>query len=269
MGQMNKYNRILFSLLVIACLVAIPTNSFAKEKKKEKNPFDVPNHVLTISKENTFQNSPEDIEKVEASKLTKELQKDIDVPIDNPNLIKILNETSLKPSPIAIGYRGMVYIGRWALTYESEETAVNWEYQEVNRNELNNLGGERGEVMSYNQEEEKEVKGALTNQISNAEDVKNMMLQASKAKTDLPLSFQATIGKHTKKGNSYDVPIKKQGSLTAFSPAANEKGNVTFGEVYIQLKGSKKSIVVKNITSQGVGAWIPIQDHISFSFELK
>jgi len=266
---MNKHNRIWFSLLVIVCLLASPTTSSGKEKKQEKDPFAVPSHVLTISKENTFQNTPEDLEKVEPSKLTKKFQKGIDIPIDNPNLIKVLNETSINPSPIAIGYRGMIYIGRWALHYESEETAVNWEYQEVNQNELNNLGGERGEAISYNQEEEREVKGALTNQISNAEDVQNMMLQASKEKTELPLSFQATIGKDTKKGNSYDVPIKKQGSLTAYSPAVNEKGNVTFGEVYIELKGSKKSIVVKNITNQGVGAWIPIQDHLSFSFELK
>lgn len=32
------------------------------------------------------------------------------------------------------------------------------------------------------------------------------------------------------------------------------------------LKGSKKTLVVKNITSQGIGAWIPIQDHVSFGF---
>nr|WP_323368649.1 YfkD family protein [Radiobacillus deserti] len=28
-------------------------------------------------------------------------------------------------------------------------------------------------------------------------------------------------------------------------------------------------MVVKNVTKQGIGAWIPIQDHLSFSFNLK
>ena len=44
---------------------------------------------------------------------------------------------------------------------------------------------------------------------------------------------------------------------------------VTIGEVFIKLKGSNKKIVVKNVTKQGIGGWIPIQDHVSFSFQLK
>jgi hypothetical protein len=32
------------------------------------------------------------------------------------------------------------------------------------------------------------------------------------------------------------------------------------------LKGSKKFIVIKNVTSQGIGAWIPVQDYVSFGF---
>lgn len=52
------------------------------------------------------------------------------------------------------------------------------------------------------------------------------------------------------------------GYLNGFAPAVNEKGNVTYGEVYLMLKGSKKSIVIKNVTSQGISAWIPIQDHV-------
>src|SRR5690625_7830932 len=98
---MNKYNRIWFSLLVIVCLLAPHTTTVAKEKKQEKDQFAVPNHVLTISKENTFQNTPEDLEKVEPSKLTKELQKDIDIPIDITNLINIINETLFTHSHLA------------------------------------------------------------------------------------------------------------------------------------------------------------------------
>ncbi|MYL61695.1 hypothetical protein GLW20_29810, partial [Virgibacillus halodenitrificans] len=69
--------------------------------------------------------------------------------------------------------------------------------------------------------------------------------------------------------NSYNVPVKKLGKLESFAPAVNEKGQVTFGEVYLELKGSKKALVIKNVTKQGIGAWIPIQDHVSFSYSLK
>lgn len=247
-----------------------PLTGLAKEKEKEaKGPYDIPEHVLTISKENTYPNSVEDQEIVEPSTLTKTLIDEMDIPIENADLIKMLNETSLKPSPIAIGYRGTVYLGRWALNYKSLASAVNWEYQEVNLNELNNISGEQILTMHYNQEAEKEVQGALTSKIKNPEDIKQMMLLQAKKKTELPLSFQTIIGKDTKKDNSYNIPVKKYGYLKAHAPAVNEKGEVTFGEVYIELKGSKKSIIVKNVTKQGIGAWIPVQDHLSFSFQLK
>lgn len=96
-----------------------------------------------------------------------------------------------------------------------------------------------------------------------------MMLLATKEKTKLPLSYQTIIGKNTKKENSYNIPAEKFGVLNAFAPAVNEKGQVTFGEVYVQLKGSNKGLIIKNVTKQGIGGWIPIQDHVSFSFQIK
>lgn len=49
----------------------------------------------------------------------------------------------------------------------------------------------------------------------------------------------------------------------------NEKGKVTYGEVYLVLKGTKREILVKNVTSHGIGAWIPIQDYVSFGFSVS
>lgn len=271
MGYMKKRSNYAIVLLVCFYLFLLPATIFGEEKEEEKgdDPFEPPSHVLTISKENTFPNSGEDQEVIEPSELTQELIDEMDIPIENPDLIKMLNETSLDPSPIAFGYRGMVYVGRWPLNYESSETTVNWEYQGINTNELNNLGGDTDQEMNYVQQKDKEIKGALTNKISDPEDVKKMMLLKSEAKTDLPLSYKTTIGKNTKKDNAYNVPVKKQGELQAYAPAVSEKGQVTFGEVYIELKGSKKSIAIKNVTKQGIGSWIPIQDHISFSFQLQ
>src|SRR5690606_32784321 len=149
--------RYILCLLMVGIYAMIfPLIGFAEEGKKEetnKNPFEVPNHVLDIAKENTYPNSTADQEVIEPSELAKELIEKSKMDIQNPDLIKMLNETSINPSPIGIGYRGMVYLGRWPLNYESLETSVNWEYQKINSNELNNLGGEVAQEMRYIQQE--------------------------------------------------------------------------------------------------------------------
>ncbi|MFD2212049.1 YfkD family protein [Virgibacillus halophilus] len=268
---MKLNRRIIFLFaLVIALLLPFNHSTLVSAKEKKKQSVEIPNHVLDISKENTYPNATEDQEVIEPSELTKELLEGLEkTPIENPDLIKMLNETTLKPSPIAIGYRGMIFLGRWPLNYKSNETNVNWQYQKINGNELNNLGGDTTQKLSFSQQTDKEIKGALTNKITNPDDVKKMMLLKAKHKTKLPLSYKAMVGKGTKKDQAYNVPVKKYGYLNAYAPAINEKGQITFGEVYIQLQGKNKKIVIKNVTKQGIGAWIPIQDYISFSFTLK
>lgn len=257
-------------LLFIMSIFLLPNELvYGKEKKKEENIFDLPERVLTITKENTFPNRTENQEIIEPSKLTTELIEEMNIKIENPTLIKQLNETSLNPSPIAVGYRGNIYLGRWPLNYESEQTTVNWEYQLVNENELNNRIGDVAQEIRYNQQKEREITGALTNKVDDAEQIKKMILHKTQAKTKLPLSFKTVVGANTKKENYYNVPIEKIGYLQAHVPAVNETGQITYGEVYLRLKGSQKSIVIKNVTKQGIGAWIPIQDHLSFSFKLK
>ncbi|WP_404451437.1 YfkD family protein [Virgibacillus necropolis] len=254
---------------IISVMLIFPTSSSGKDKTPSPNDFAVPNHVLTITKENTYSNSSEDQEIVEPSKDTKAFIEELDIPVENPDLIKMLNETSVDPTPFSIGYRGMIYLGRWAINYKSKDTTVNWEYQKVNTNEQNNLGGTNPQKMHYVQKEQKGVTGALVNKIASPDDVKKMILLDATKETNLPLSYQTVIGKDTQKDNDYTVPVNKFGTLTAYVPAVIDKGQVTFGDVYIQLKGSKKSIEIKNVTKQGIGAWIPIQDHLAFSFTLN
>ena len=264
---MNK--RWLVLITFIAFLTVVNAASISAEDKENSKENSIPNHVLNISKDNTYPNSTDDQELLEAEEITQELLEESDVRITNPQLIEMLNETSLKPSPFAIGYRGEIFLGRWPLAYESKETNINWEYQEINVNELNNHGGKLNEKISYVQKEEKEVKGGLTSRISHSDQMMKLILLEAQKNTKLPLSFNTVIGKGTKQNNTYAVPMNKVGLLHAYAPAVNEKGDVTFGDVYIKLKGSKKTLAVKNVTRQGIGAWIPIQDHVGFSFELK
>lgn len=243
-----------------------------QEKKKEdekKGKDEIPSHVLNISKENTYPNTTKDQTVLEPNKLAKELIESAEEEISNPELIKMLNESTLKPSKLAIGYRGEIYLGYWPIHYKSNESNVNWEYQQINTNVSNNLGGTEKAIIHYNQEEEQRIKGGLTSKTDRSSDVMKMIILNAQKNTDLPLSLEAVFGRGTKKPQSYGVPPKNVGYLHAYAPALNEKGVVTFGEVYLVLKGSKKILEVRNVTKQGIGAWIPIQDHVSFSFQLK
>src|SRR5699024_11280997 len=125
---------------------------------------------------------------------------------NNALLIEMLNITTITPSTILIRYPASIYLGRIPLEYKSEDTSVIWDYNQVNENELNNIGSKDVQELQYYQNKEKEIKGALTNKISNTSIVKKMMLESSKQKTNLPLSFTTKIGRNTKLDNIYEVP---------------------------------------------------------------
>lgn len=237
-----------------------------KSKGVKADKFKIPSSVLDISQDNTYPNPTQDLPYLQPSKLTKELIKSADMEIENPDLIRILNESAIQTTPLALGYRATIYLGQWPLNYESSETSTNWEYEKINTNYYDNRGGKTPYKIHYKQEMQKIVRGGLTAEIQDADEVKKMMLIEAAKKSKLPLSFTTIIGGGTKKDQVYNVPPKRLGYLYAYAPAVNEKGKVTYGEVYLVLKGSKKSIVVKNVTHQGIGAWIPVQDHVSYGF---
>ncbi|MCW1941316.1 hypothetical protein OMD49_25810 [Bacillus anthracis] len=72
-----------------------------------------------------------------------------------------------------------------------------------------------------------------------------MMLLKALEKVQLPLSFKTTIGYGTGHERVYNISPSQLGYLYAYTPAVNEKGKVTFGEVYLVLKGNQKRLVVK------------------------
>jgi hypothetical protein len=259
--------RKLFSVCTLLAVLLVPVQVMAEEKKQEKETgIKIPGSAVNISKENTYPNATQDLPYLQPSQLTEKLFSTSDVKIENPSLIKIMNESQISPTKLALGYRAKIYLGQWPLNYESKETSVNWEYKQVNINSIDNRGGNNIQQIRYLQEEERNVAGGLTAKIPKSNDVKKMMMIEAGENTKLPLAFRTVIGKGTKKQNVYNVPQKKVGNLYSYIPAVNEKGRVTYGEVYIVLKGSKMSIEVKNVTHQGIGAWIPVQDYLTFQF---
>nr|WP_160723928.1 YfkD famly protein [Bacillus sp. USDA818B3_A] len=262
---MKKNISLLMTLLLM--LSFIPSALAQKAPVKQSAvKYQVPSSVRNISKENTYPNSTQDLPFLQPSDLTKKLINSSKVKIENPDLIRMLNETSINSTPFAIGYRAIVYLGQWPLNYESSETSPNWEYQKINTNYFDNRGGKVPYRIKYVQEAQKMIRGGLTSKIQNAEEVKKMMLLKAMEKTNLPLAFETIIGAGTKNDHIYNIPPNRLGYLYAYAPGVNEKGKVTYGEVYLMLKGSKKFIVIKNVTSQGIGAWIPVQDYVSFGF---
>lgn len=242
-----------------------PVNS-EKQAEKKPAPYQIPPSVMNITKENTYPNPTQDLPQLQPSELTKELMKSTKVKIENPNLIRMLNESAVSSTPFALGYRATIFLGKWPLHYESTETSPNWEYQKINTNYQDNRGGATPYQIHYVQESQKVVRGGLTAKVPKADDVRKMMQLKATENSGLPLAFDTVIGGGTKKDQIYNIPAQRLGYLYAYAPAINEKGKVTYGEVYIVLKGSKKKVVIKNVTTQGIGAWIPVQDHISFSF---
>jgi biopolymer transport protein ExbD len=234
-------------------------------KPPEDTSVKIPNSVLNIAKENTYPNSTQDQPYLQPSEWSQELIETSNVKIENPNLIRMLNESTMNKAP-TIGLRATIYLGEWPLNYASTETSPNWEYQKVNTNYFDNRGGKSNYQIHYVQEAQKVVKGGLTAKVPHADDVEKMMLIKAMDKSKLPLAFQTIVGAGTKKDQVYNISPKRLGYLYAYAPAINEKGKVTYGEVFLVMKGTKRSVVVKNVTSQGVGAWIPVQDHVHFGF---
>ncbi|MBU8880519.1 YfkD family protein [Bacillus sp. FJAT-29790] len=257
-------------LIGLLFMLSIQHLTWAETGQKKEVPvpkgITVPSSVLKITKENTYPNPTQNMPTLQPSELTKKLIDSSKVKIENPDLIRMLNESSVNSTPFAVGYRAIIYLGQWPLNYESSETSPNWEYQKINTNYYDNRGGKAAYRIHYVQEVQKVVRGGLTAKVPNMEDVKKMMLLKAMEKSGLPLAFDTVIGAGTKKDQIYNIHPKNLGYLYGYAPAVNEKGKVTYGEVYLMLKGNKKMIIIKNVTSQGVGAWIPIQDHVSFGF---
>lgn len=256
---------ILITLITLVAFIQTNVNVDA-EDKQTRNKVNIPPSVLNVAKENTYPNPTQDLPMLQASKFAQQLIDSSDTKIENPELIHMLNESAIAKAPLAFGYRATIYLGHWALNYESLETSPNWEYQKINTNYYDNRGGEAPYRIRYVQESQKEVSGGLTAKIPKSEDVQKMMLLKATEKTNLPLAFKTIVGAGTKKDEVYNIASNRIGYLSAYASAVNEKGKVTYGEVYLNLKGNKREIAIKNITSQGIGAWIPVQDHISFSF---
>ena len=154
-----------FILLSALMLFLVPSENFAAppvkqpESKDAQAKYKIPDSVLSINKENTYPNVSQDIPTLEPSDLSKQLLNSSNVKIENPELIHMLNETNIGTNPVAFWYRATVYLGKWALNYESMETSPNWEYQKINTNFYDNRGGNGNFQIHYVQETQKVVKG--------------------------------------------------------------------------------------------------------------
>ncbi|MBM7650227.1 hypothetical protein JOC78_003212 [Bacillus ectoiniformans] len=264
---MNNIRLLLFAIFFLLSSSIYSWNAYAEKSKQHTTPMQMPNSVREIAKENTFLNTDQELPSLEPSELTKELMMTSKSKIENLNLIRMLNETSVNKSPFAVGMRASIFLGEWPLAYHSEETIPNWEYQKINTNFYDNRAGTAPYQIHYVQEAQKTIKGGLSTKVSDHEEVQNMILKKAMDKTGWPLSFSTVVGANTKQNQVYNIAPQTAGYLYAYAPAVHEKGRMTYGEVYLVLNGWQRSIVIKNITSHKISAWIPLKNHLAFGFK--
>ncbi|SDJ11744.1 YfkD family protein [Natribacillus halophilus] len=257
---------IIATIMLLSISSVLTGDIQAAETEEDSDSFTKPDHVYNITRENTYSHTDRELPELEPSELTKDLQETADVNIDNPELVSLLNESTIKDSKIPFGVNASIYLGTWALNYDSGHTEVNWEYENINANEQDNRGGDSVVSLQYKQGQNKEVAGELNSDVPQIDGVKNLMRMKATDKTSLPLSFNATIGQGTEVGPNYQVEGKKLGVLHGYVPAVHEEGTVTYGEVYVKVKGTKRSLEVKNIEKQAVDGWIPVKDHVALKY---
>ncbi|MCI1858464.1 MAG: YfkD family protein [Sporolactobacillus sp.] len=255
-------NKLLAAFCCVAFLLGTPLSLQAKAPIAEK----LPESVVDISKENTYPNPSHDAPELVPGALAKALLKTATVPIENPSLIKLLNESAIHPTKWSIGYSAIIYLGEWPLNYQSKETSINWEYKKVNENAVDARGSKEAQPFSYVQKVQSKVTGGLTAKVPKQEEVNQLIMAKAMRKTHLPISFSTIVGSGTRIDRPYRVQAKRIGRLTGFVPAVNERGKITYGEVFLVLKGSRQQLEVKNIVQRGIGAWMPIQDHLSLRY---
>src|SRR5690625_4849497 len=199
-------------------ILTLPLITLADKKTPEnkEEQLILPNNVLSITKSNTFPNPSEEMAFVEPSELTKKLLESIKEPIENPEIIKLLNETSIKTTPFTLGYQSDIYLGRWPLYYKSESSSIIWDYEHINMNELNNRSGNESQEIKYVQKKDRTVKGALMNKIDDPEMIKKLILQKTKSKAPFSVAFTTKVGANTKLNNVYNIGAKKIGILEAY-----------------------------------------------------
>src|SRR5690554_6226683 len=108
---MKKY---LIIILSVVFMFAFLTPTFAAkeaDKQEVKVKYEIPPSVMNVTKENTYPNPTEDLPFLQPSDLSKELISTSKVKIENPDLIRMLNETTINSTPFAIGYRAIIYLG--------------------------------------------------------------------------------------------------------------------------------------------------------------
>lgn len=261
---MKWHTHVIHLCIILFFVIGYGSTSSAESKSTS---LKLPGSVINIEKENTMPQAEENLSYLQPSDFTKELLETSKVKIDNPNLIKILNESAINKSPFSLGMRATIYLGEWPLSYKSNGTEPNWQYQKINTNFYDNRQGTANYQINYVQEAQKSIKGGLTAKVPQVEDVQKMILLSAMEKTNLPLTFETVIGRGTKHHQVYNIGHGQLGYLYTYAPAIHEKGKVTYGEVYLVIKGTKRKIDVKNVTSQSIGAWIPLQGHLNFGFQ--
>ncbi|SDC05910.1 YfkD-like protein [Pelagirhabdus alkalitolerans] len=238
--------------IMLLCLFSLlPTLSVFAETEPNNEP-----KIISVESFNTEESPKTDTKEVEKEEWVKEVISEIDEPITNPYLIDQLNQTTIHQPFFSFGSRSEVFLGRWVLNYQSDDTETNWLYQNINENELTN------DRAHYVQEETVEVSGGLQVKVDQSDQVQMMLLEDVRERIDLPVNDRVRFGEGTEVEVA-DLANENRQMLKAYAGAIKETGHLQYGDVYLKTKGRQKSLVIKNIIEQDMVAWLPINQHIA------
>src|SRR5699024_337593 len=186
-------------------------------------------------------------ERVQANEQTKEMIQDLK--IENNRLIQLLNEAHFKANMFSFGIDVDIYVGRWPIHYDFDLVEVKNDYHFIGDVET-----KEGKKV-YRQEENEVVQGALTHHLEESEEVKCLMIDTIHREKEMAATFKLTI----KKGQIFEEKYLQD---EVYVPALHVDGKVHYADVYLKWRGKRAKVILKNKTSEQIGAWLPIRHHV-------
>lgn len=176
----------------------------------------------------------------------------VDDAITNRELIHLLNESDFSAKRFSFRTDAVVFLGRWVLHYEPEKMSVVRMYDELDVIEV--AGGN----VDYRLMERKVVQGALQKKHILPDSVKQVVRDEIQEVTKMPADFTATFPQAL----LVKEPVADEGMYSMSVPAILTEGHVVYADVYLEMKGKERRLVLKNRLKEPTGAWLPVENHL-------
>lgn len=177
---------------------------------------------------------------------------ELDIHVSNRELIHLLNESDFSVRRFSFRTDALVYLGRWVLHYEPEKLSLVRDFSE-----LGVVFAPEGKL-DYVVPSRHMVQGALKRKHLMADGVKQVIRDEVQRVTELPADFTVAF----KQNVSVDASVADEGEYSMFVPAVLTEGYVVYADVYLEMKGKERKLLLKNKLKEKAGAWLPVGNRL-------